>query len=422
MFDIDKWQEIWQSLTKHKLRTILTAFGVFWGIFMLILLLGAGKGFENGVVSMFDGYSSRMIMFWANTTTMPQDGFKPGRQITFTNDDVIALARQVPGIDKINPKVSYWGDVSILYKTKTNSFRVQGISSFYLDMEAKKILEGRFLNLTDINEKKKVIVIGKRVKELLIGNDKTAIGEYIKLNGVYYKIVGVFAGLKDDWNGKEDAESIFMPYTTMQINFGMVNKINQLSITINEGYESDKIMAEIKAVLRKRHHVNPQDESAIGGWSMVKEFQRFQGLFFGIKFFIWFVGIGTIISGIVGVSNIMLIVVKERTKEIGIRKALGATSWSIISMIIQESVVLTLVSGYIGLIIGVGLIEGINYMMMHPPGGGQGGGSDFFKSPEVDFTVAISAVILLAVTGTLAGMIPAIRAAKILPIEALRDE
>lgn len=417
MFDLDKWQEIYHSVSKHKLRTILTAFGVFWGIFMLVLLLGAGKGLENGVTKGFSAFATNSIYVWTERTSLPYKGLSPGRRIQLDNDDMKAIRQNIEDVDHIAPRMSLWGEYTISYQTKNGSFNVKGDCPELNYVQPMDILSGRFINQPDLSQGRKVCVVGERVIEVLFGKDANPLGKYINIKGVYFKVVGTFKSKKKGGNAREDAQTIFIPLTTLQNTFNQINKVDYFAVTVKSGVVADSVQKEIKELLARRHNFSPADDQAVGSENLQKEFNEVQGLFTGINLFVWIVGIGTIIAGIVGVSNIMLIIVKERTKEIGIRKALGATPFSIISLIIQESVVITAVSGYVGLIIGVGLIESLSYAMKKFKVD-----AEFFDNPEVDFQMAITATILLVVTGALAGLIPATKAANISPIEALRDE
>jgi putative ABC transport system permease protein len=416
MFDIDKWQEIYLTVKKHKLRTLLTAFGVFWGIFMLVLLLGAGKGLENGTMNMFGDTAKNSMYVWGGVTSQPYKGTKPGRFIQFTNDDVDALRVQVKEIEFLNPNIDLDNPGAISYKTKNGTFSISGDLPDLRRIKTMNILQGRFVNDIDITEKRKVAIIGQRVQQVLFG-DANPIGEYIKVKGAFFKVVGVFKPKNSGGDGRRDGETIYIPLPTLQQTFNVMNKVGMFIATVKLGNDAKDVELKIKSILATRHNVAPFDERAIGSWNAQEEFKKFQGLFAAINIFIWVVGIGTIIAGIVGVSNIMLIIVKERTKEIGVRKALGATPWSVISLIIQESVVITAVSGYMGLVCGVGIIEGLRYAMEKFEIQ-----NEFFSNLEIDFKVAIFATILLVVTGSLAGLIPARKAAKINPIEALRTD
>lgn len=415
MFDIDRWQEIWGTIRRHKLRTALTAFGVFWGIFMLIVLFGAGKGLENGVVSQFD-IAKNTVFVWSQRTSKEYAGLKPGRFIKFTNDDVAAIKGNIDEINVVAPRNVLEGGFTISYGTKNASFQVYGEYPDYTKVRPILITEGRFVNDNDISEQRKVAIIGTRVQEVLFG-DKNPMGEYIKIKGVNFKVVGLFKSRSKGEDAREDSETIFLPSTSMQYSFNMVNRVHFFALTPKDGIPAEVIETKVKKLLAQRHMVAPDDIRAIGSFNIEKEFQMIQGLFAGIRGFSWLVSVGTILAGVIGVGNIMLIVVKERTKEIGIRKALGATPWSVVSLIIQEAIVITSFAGYIGLLAGVGLVEGINYLLKVFDAE-----SSFFANPEISLSVALSATLMLVVTGTLAGVIPAMKAAAVNPVEALRDE
>lgn len=415
MFDIDKWAEILGTIRKHKMRTALTAFGVFWGIFMLIVLLGSGKGFENGVVQGFD-IARNAVFMWSQRTSEPYMGLKPGRFIKFTTDDVAAIRENILEVEVVAPRNDLGGG-SVTRGIKTGAFQVFGDYPDFFKVKPMSIVSGRFINDIDIKERRKVAIIGTEVQRTLFKDDENPIGEYIKIKGISFKVVGIFktAGRGEDI--RQDAQTIFLPHSAMIQAFNQGNRIYWFAFTPKEGVEAKVMEDKIKVLLAQRHKVAPNDLKAIGSANVEEEFKRVQGLFLGIAGFSWLVSIGTIIAGIVGVSNIMLIIVKERTKEIGIRKALGATPFSIISLIIQESVVITSFAGYIGLLCGIGLMETVGYLMRKYEVQ-----MDFFAPPEVNLTVAVSAVIFLVFTGALAGLIPAAKAAAVNPVVALKDE
>lgn len=416
MFDLDKWTEIYATIRRYKLRTALTAFGVFWGIFMLIILLGAGQGFENGVVGSF-GIAKNTVFIWSQTTSLPYKGNKIGRWIQLTNDDAAAIRDRIPGVKVLAPRNQLEGDFKVIRKDKTSSFNVYGDYPDFIQVKPTIITDGRFINILDIKEKRKVAVIGERVKELLFAKDEDPIGEYIKIKGVFFKVVGTFKSRGKGEEVKEDAQTIFLPSTTLQQTFNMINKVNFFACVPKDSTPSSEIEKEIKLLLAEMHNVSPADERAFGSANVEEEFKKVQGLFLGIGGFSWIVSIGTILAGIIGVSNIMLIVVKERTKEIGTRKALGATPWSIVSLVMQESIVITAFAGFIGLSAGTALMELLNYLMKKYELEGA-----FFTNPEVNIKVALSAFVLMVVSGALAGVIPATKAARINPVEALKSE
>ena len=415
MFDLDKWTEIWATIRRHKLRTGLTMFGVFWGIFMLILLLGAGKGLENGAMKNFN-VAKNAVFLWSQRTSIPYKGMKPGRFIQFTNDDITAIRQNIPEVDVIAPSNGMWGTYQVQYQTKSSAFEVRGEYPEFLKVKPNDIPQGRFINMRDIAEKRKVAIIGIRVQELLFGKDDP-IGKYINIKGAFFQVVGVAKSRATGSNAMDDAQKIYIPHSAMQQTFNQINKVGFFQLTPKPGVPASYIEQKVKELLAQRHSVSPNDLKAFGSANVEERFKEMQMLFTAIRIFSWVVAIGTIIAGIIGVGNIMLIVVKERTKEIGVRKALGATPWSVISLIIQESVVITAVAGYMGLLAGTGFIALISYLMDKYQAQG-----DFFSNPEVNLTVALYAMAVLVLTGTLAGLIPAARAAAINPVEALRDE
>ncbi|MEO6883706.1 MAG: ABC transporter permease [Bacteroidia bacterium] len=417
MFDLDKWQEILATINKHKLRTLLTAFGVFWGIFMLVLLMGTGKGLQNGVYRDFANLATNSVFVWAEKTSIPYHGLQPGRFIQLTNEDTKALKDNIAEINYIAPRMSLSGEFSVSRDTKNGSFQVMGTTPDIRQIKAVTIGEGRFLDELDGAQMRKIAVIGPRVAEVLFGIEDP-IGKYINIKGSFFKVVGVFKlENTSGGDGRNDAQTIYIPLSTLQRTFNQVNYVDSYAINIKPGISVAVVESKIKAFLELKHDISPDDARAIGSWNAEKEFQNISGLFAGINVFNWIVGIGTIIAGIVGVSNIMLIIVKERTREIGVRKALGATPWSIVGLIIQESIVITSVSGYMGLVCGVGVIQGISFLMDK-----FNVKSDYFSHPEINFHMAITATIILVVSGSLAGLIPAMKASRINPIEALRTE
>jgi putative ABC transport system permease protein len=416
MFDLDKWTEIYATVSKHKLRTFLTAFGVFWGIFMLVVLLGAGNGFENGVVSNFD-IAKNTVFVWSQRTSIAHKGFKAGRFVQFTNDDVDAIRRTIPEVAILAPRNFLPGNYTVNRGTKNEAFNVYGEYPDYTGVKPVLLNSGRFINFLDIRDRRKVAVIGTQVRKVLFKEDEDPIGQYISIKGAFFLVVGVFRGKGDVEDNREDARTVFIPSTTLQQAFNQYNKVAFFAMVPQPGVRAAVIETKVKELLAKRHHIAPDDKRALGSANVEENFGRVQGLFTGIKGFSWVVSIGTIIAGIIGVGNIMLIVVKERTKEIGIRKALGATPWSIISLIIQESIVITSAAGYFGLLAGTGLVAGIDYLLKKFKAEGE-----FFANPEVNLPIAFTAVVLLVVMGALAGLIPATKAARVDPVVALKDE
>lgn len=416
MFDLDKWQEIYYSLKKHKVRTALTAFGVFWGIFMLVVLMGAGNGLRNGIMQDFD-IAKNAVFVWSNQTSLPYLGLQPGRNIRFKNGDIDAIRSKISEIKVITPRNSLNGDFRVIRAGKSVSFQVYGDYPEYVEVKPMVITNGRFINQTDIADHRKIAVIGAQVKHRLYESDEDPIGTYIEIKGIHFKVVGTFdSPLRTD-DAIDDLQTIYIPNTTMQQAFNQGENIGWFGFIPKTGVPAARIEEKVKILLGQRHKIHPADRSALGSFNVEKEYQEMQGLFSGIKSVSWLVSIMTIIAGVVGVGNIMLIIVKERTKEFGVRKSVGAPPWSIVSMIMLESLVLTGIAGYLGLLAGVGLVELINYAMIEFDAQ-----SEFFANPEIDFKVSLTALLVLALAGTIAGIIPALKAAHTNPVIALRDE
>ncbi|MCP2045896.1 ABC transporter permease [Pontibacter sp. HSC-36F09] len=412
MFDLDKWQEILGTMQKNKLRTFLTAFGVFWGIFMLVLLLGAGKGLENGVYNRFGAGAKNSIYVWTGKTALAHQGMSPGREIKFTNEDLVSVNRDVQNVQLLAPRNRVMGEYTINYKTQNGSFQVFGAEPDFLKLNGEIPFRGRLLNEYDEREKRKVVVLGEQASKVLFG-EADPVGEYVNIKGIHFKVVGTFKMRGNNSSRRE--ERAYIPFSTLQAAFNQPNQVQMMALVAEPGVSAKDMEGRLRNLLAERHKFSSEDKMAIGVENTEAEFLKVMGLFNGIKIFVWIVGIGTLIAGIVGVSNIMLIIVKERTREIGVRKALGATPFSIVSLILQESVVITAFSGYLGLLAGTGVLAGLEYLMES-----SGAEAPFFASPEVDPGVALAATLILVISGALAGLMPALKAARIKPIEALR--
>ncbi|HZW62884.1 MAG TPA: ABC transporter permease [Flavobacteriaceae bacterium] len=414
MFDLERWQEIFETLSKNKLRTFLTGLSVASGIFILVILLGFGTGIENGVKSEFEDDASNYISVWTGVTTKEYKGMNPGRYVQLKNEDYLTLSNQYEAYtDKKSATYHLWG-AQVNYKNESGNYRVQGVYPDYQFIENAKIINGRFINQSDIDEARKVGVIGQRLKQDLF-KDEDPIGKQIAVFGINFTVVGVFT----DPGGERDETRVYMPLNTSQIAFNAKDNIRSMWWTVkmsdnfNEAVALSKTLSEnIEREVKQRHTVAPDDPSAVRVFNTLEEAKKIYSLVDAIKAVFWFVGLGTIIAGIVGVGNIMLIIVKERTKEIGIRKAIGAQPLSIVGMILQEAVFVTMFAGLFGLIAGLGLLEAVGPQIE----------SDFIKYPQVNFQIALTTVFLLVFAGALAGFFPAYRAAKIKPIIALRDE
>jgi len=415
--DTEKWGEIFSTLSRHKLRTALTAFGVFWGIFMLAILLGAGKGLQNGAAAGFPRVANSIWLWTKGTTQLPYQGMPVGRRIRLRRDDLDAIQKDVDsvGLIKGQNSVGVWDGTPAytVYKSNSGSFSVQGAFAGFENIESMRLVSGRFLNVMDEQEKRKVLLMGERAKDQLFGKQQDAIGKFVTISGISAQVVGVFASQSND-EAQEEEEKIYMPNDTLRDAFNQRGWVGNFIIVPKPGVDASVAEADVIRYLNQRKKIDPNDKGVFGSFNLQTERDKVQGLFTGIDAFSWIVAIGTILAGAIGVGNIMLIVVKERTREIGLRKALGATPFSIIMMIVQESLFITIVAGYSGLAFGTLSLEGISWAM--------GEGSRFFKQPQVDFNTAIAALIVLVISGVLASLLPASKAAAVNPIVALQDE
>ena len=407
MLDLDRWQEIFSTMRKNKLRTFLTGFSVLWGIFMLVLLLGAGNGLAKGVLYNFSD-AKNSVWMGGGQTSMSYNGYNSGRRIEFTNDDLELVDELFDDIENLSARYDVWHS-TVSYRNNYGDFDVQAIHTGHQVTEAIKLMSGRLLNEKDIREYRKVGVVGRVMKEQLF-KEEDPIGKYVKLNNINFKVVGVF----DDIHEGETTR-MYIPISVAQKTFITKNKIGSLTFTAGDATpkEAEAMINEIREKFAKKHNFDPEDKRAMWSWNALENFKQMQALFKGINIFVLIIGICTIIAGIVGVSNIMLIVVKERTKEIGIRKALGAKPASIIWLILQESILITSIAGYTGLVLGVALLESVAKAMP---------ATQFFRNPGVNFQVAIGATLAIVIAGAIAGFIPARKAANIRPVVALHDE
>ena len=396
-------------MRKNRTRTFLTAFSVAWGIFILVILSGAGNGLRNGAQSQFGNDAVNSIWIDAGNTSLAYNGLKPNREIQLTSDDY-ELIRDIPDVDHGSAVFRGWNTRTLSFKKEHAGFAVRPVMPDHKYLEKANLLKGRFINNNDIKNSLKVCAIGKPVEEALFKKEDP-LGKYIDVENSKYMVVGVFFD-----KGNNDNNRIYIPLTTAQRSWnGGKKNVNTIWVsTGTAGLErSQQITADIRKLLAHRHNFDPKDPDAVGVYNGNAEYKRVMDMLTGIKIFVTIIGIFTLIAGIVGVSNIMMIIVKERTREIGIRKALGATPISIVSQIMMESIFITGVAGYTGLVLGVGIIEGIKTI---------GIDSDFFKNPDVDFGMAIFSVILLVIAGALAGLIPSLRASRIEPVVALRED
>tara|TARA_R110002049_G_scaffold274751_2_gene452718 strand:+ start:2133 stop:3377 length:1245 start_codon:yes stop_codon:yes gene_type:complete len=414
MFDIERWQEIFDTLSKNKLRTILTGVSVASGIFILVILLGFSSGIQNGVTEQFSGDATNKISIRTRSTTKGYKGLNPNRRIQLKNEDFYAISNTYDDyLEYKSAGYSIWGG-QMNYKNESGNYSVRGVYPDFQFIENAEMVEGRFVNQADLEESRKVIVVGNKTKtELFKG--KSPVGELVSIYGINFKVIGVYT----DPGGEREEGSVYIPISSAQIAFNGGDDIRDMTFTVgmsdnlDEALEiSNGLVAAIENDIKQKYIIAPDDRAAVGVYNTLEEAKKIYSLIDVLKAVFWFVGIGTIVAGVVGVGNIMIIIVKERTKEIGIRKALGAEPLSIIWMILQESIFVTMFSGLFGLIVGLGLLEIVGPLIE----------MDYIKYPQVDFNTALITVFVLVAAGTLAGFIPAYRAAKIKPIVALRDE
>lgn len=408
MIDWDKWQEIFNSIRRHKMRTTLTALGVFWGIFMLVILLGAGQGLQNGVAHEFRDDAINSVWVRRGTTSMPYNGLPKGRRVLFNNDNYDYLDA-FEEIDALTGRYYLQGgNQMVKYGKKSLSFPTVGVHPGHQVVENSIITEGRYINERDIKEIRKVVVIGLPVRRELFG-EKNAIGEMVTIGGIAYTVIGIYR----DTGGEEEMRMIYIPMSTAQKVYAGTENVHQLMFTVGDlsVEETNQLTEEVRNDLARQLQFDPKDRRAVYIYNQAENYEELMNLFTAIRIFVWFVGLGSIVAGVIGVSNIMLIVVKDRTKEIGIRKALGATPYSIVSMILQEAVFITALAGYLGLIAGIGVIYLIRELEV-----------DYFRNPQVDLSVAVAATIVLVLAGALAGLMPALQAARINPVVAMKSD
>ena len=420
MFDFDSFNEIWQTITRNKTRSLLTAFGVFWGIFLLVVLTSIGNGFENGLMRQVEGVTPNTGFFFVGTTSEPYKGYQKGRSWSMQLADLEAIREAFPCITAISPEATAWSseDKNVVYGSRSGSFTVSGLMPEYNEIERSKILMGRFINDTDIASQRKVCVLGKKVYEALFEKGEDPLGKMVKVNGIYFQVVGVVRPYNEsvNINGTID-ESVILPFTTMQKVYALGDKIQFFALVADDNTPIPDIEEDIKSLIKQRHDIAPTDNDAINSFSLTELFKGFKGLFMGIHILIWIVGLGTLLSGVIGVSNIMLVTVKERTREIGVRRAIGAKPKDIISQVLSESLLLTILAGLVGLCIGVGIMAIVAMITSNMPSD-----NAMFQDPNLGFGAAVAATIIVIISGLLAGVLPAWRAIQIKAIDAIREE
>lgn len=405
---VDFWYEIYESVKRKPTRAILTGVGITWGIFILIILVGIGSGFERGVFKLFSGFSKSTTYVYASQTTIGYEGTSVGRKITFTDDDTKMLKRSIPQIEKISPEVSQWNLVSVA--DERGWFEMKGVSPEYFAIKLLQTEKGRLLNSLDASENRNVALIGKNVADVLFGKQEP-IGKMIQVNQVLYKVVGI---IKNTLLNNMEARTVYIPYSVLLSSNSMAREFTTLLFSLKEKVQTQKIHSRVRSLMARKYKFDPMDEKVFYFNSMEEQVKAFSNLFVMLRKFLWFMGVSTLVSGIIGVGNIMYSSAKERTREVGIRKSVGANTSSIKAMIMWESIALTFISGCIGLLSGWGVLRAVGWfisddvMMMDKPG--------------IDIPTAIAAMVILVISGTLAGLKPALYAAELNPIDALRDE
>ena len=421
MFSRDNWSEILEALSSNWFRTLLTAFGVLWGIFILVILLAAGKGLENGVKQGFGGIATNTMFMWSQPTSKPFKGLPKGRRYNFKIGDVAALKENVPNLRFVSPRNQlggFGGGNNVVRGLKTGAFNVYGDYPEVIQQEPMDITAGRFINYSDINEKRKVAIIGEGVRRELYLPGEEVMGSYIKINGVNFMVIGTYKKKGGGGGNVEEAQKeIYVPFTSFSQAFNMGEIVGWMAITANDGFPITDLKPKVFEVIRSRNSIHPEDDRAVGHFDLFEEYNKVNGLFIALKAVAYFVGILVLLSGIIGISNIMLIVVKERTNEIGIRRALGATPWMIRGQILLESIFLTIISGMAGIALATGIIALINMQL-----DGMDTTEMMFANPSVDLGVVFVALSILILSGLLAGLIPAQNAIRVQPVDALRTE
>ncbi len=410
--DSDSWEEILVTITRNKTRSLLTAFGVFWGIFMLVALMGGGQGLQEKMTENFQGFATNSAFIASNLTSDAYKGFRKGRYWDLEIGDIERIRQQVPEIDVITPNASRWGSTAVFGEQKS-SCAVRGLRPDYVYIEEQSIAMGRFINDVDIREKRKVCTIGKRVYEELFPQGGDPCGKYLRVDSIYYRIVGVSLSTSNISINGGGEESVTLPFSTMQQAYNRGNKIDLICFTVKEGVSVSSMVEKVEQVIKRAHYIHPDDKQAVIMVNAEAMFSMVDNLFTGIRILSWMVGLGTLLAGAIGVSNIMMVTVKERTVEIGIRRAIGAKPSDILNQILSESMVLTTLAGMAGISFGVLVLQLVET---------SAASSDTPAHFQIGFWMAIGACLILLMLGMLAGLAPAYRAMAIKPIEAIRDE
>ncbi len=411
---MDFFNEIWQTITKNRSRSLLTAFGVFWGMLMLMILIGLGNALTSGIYANVEGFAMNSCAMGVSQTSMPYKGFQRGRSWDIVLSDLPVVKRQVKGIKCFSPMV-FTNSTTISRGDKHENFRLVGVTAEYPQVMATQMLYGRFINDIDMQEKRKVCVIGIEVYNVLFPEGGNPVGQFIYCGSMQYRVIGVRAKNQNQvYIGGNPDKMVQAPLTTIQQVYNYGEVLHILMAVAEDGVPVTQIDKGIKDALKQIHQIHPDDDKAMWGFNAEEEMKALAYLRIGLSALIWLIGLGTLISGAVGVSNIMLVTVRERTKEIGIRRAIGASPWVIARQIIAESTLLTTLAGVCGIVVGVGILAIVEQVLAQS--------DTFMKNPQVSFSAAIVCLLIIIVIGILAGLLPAVRALKIKPIEALSEE
>lgn len=411
-FDLDTWEEILITITRNKTRSLLTAFGIFWGIFMLVALMGGAQGMQDKLQQGFVGFATNSGFMGTNRTGQAYKGFQQGRAWDLENKDVERVRRSVSEVDVITPSLARWG-IEAIYNEHKISGTLKGLYPEYGEIEEPSITYGRYLNEMDVRDRRKVCIIGKRIYETLFPEGGDPCGKFVEINGIYYQVIGVSMSTGNISVQGRSETSIIIPFTTMQQNYNFGQKVQLLCYTAKKGYAISEVEKKVAQVVKQAHFIHPDDEQAMIILNAEAMFSMMDNLFTGIRILSWIVGLGTLLAGAIGVSNIMMVTVKERTTEIGIRRAIGARPNDILQQILSESMVLTSMAGMAGISFAVFLLDIVEKAVSEP---------NAIVHFQISFWEAIGACVLLMVLGLLAGLAPAYRAMSVKPIEAIRDE
>lgn len=416
VFDRDKMHEIWVTISRNKVRSILTGFGVFWGLFMLIVLICIGSGFRNGIDGLIAGMSTNFCEFYPYKTAEPYKGYRAGRWWRMDNRDIDNIRKKCKSVDYIVPYTYMRADRNIVNGTKSTTAPTIGTTADYFRTMRFNVNSGRVLRDTDSEARRKVCLIGTEVRDMIFEPGEDPIGKYIKVHGIYFQVVGVISRYANA--GMNVETRVIVPMVTMQQVFGRGITFNSLLCTSKPGYTPSQVEEEVAAVLKEAHDISPTDEMAVRSWNMAEEMEKLNNVTLGVSILTWIVGLGALFSGVIGISNIMLVSIRERMREIGVRRALGAKPWTIMSQIISESFVLTAIAGLGGFVLGIAVAALIESATSG--GGGDGNGLPF--QPEISFGMAVGCLMILIGSGIFSGILPAYRALKIKAIDAIRDE